>query len=716
MSGLFKMFGMSAVSMAVCAMFTAAEAVQATGRAGYANVRAGASNNSVVRMPTMPTLPMISVGNISTNIPTGGVTVPNVPNVPDVPDVPDNPDTPDDPVDPEPPVEPECPDGGVRNSAYTVDMCMDDVLHCVNNGALPNGLNNLFNEEVRHAVENGMGLCISQVERCIREVRRDCAYVYRSAADVWIDFNSRKVQPEYYNFVLRKTGLTPNQAENTCRLLDKNTYGPSFSAVANDGRTTAEYNKTVGAYNSQQGNMLVKTNPQGVQVNDGNPGVDGSRGHYARWDAESATCLIRVAAYNKDKHISNSWLFGAAGDDKPAEVWMAAGETFSCNKDLFGFSLMNDTSTVAVVGIGGGTVLGAGIGAIAGHGKREFDCSRDSHREMLMAELKDGRAVGILNEYLADKVDITQKVMEESSCNEIMELFDKYYQYETAIAECKDMEYDYSSSITVNIEFDTKNGEEAGVQAVAPWCITNGYKTVDACKSALHRECSKAGSVDACKAWLSQNGITTAAVYETDRTLMDGQDCTLKALNLDKANGAGIYCSQSGKCITATNVETELKRLNSVFGKDMTDLLVNGEKSNMGKSIGIGAAVGAGTGGLATAITAFVERNNINCRVGDGLEQVAFNKSHSIGSLKDFYVKWKLRVPDVIAPTALVTDCQSWKNTCAAFADLEQSADAQFNYKPAGAPTTTLVRSACKVSGSACIENYPVARSYGACE
>jgi hypothetical protein len=679
MSGLFKMFGMSAVSMAVCAMFTAAEAVQATGRAGYANVRAGASNNSVVRMPTMPTLPMISVGNISTNIPTGGVTVPNVPNVPDVPDVPDNPDTPDDPVDPEPPVEPECPDGGVRNSAYTVDMCMDDVLHCVNNGALPNGLNNLFNEEVRHAVENGMGLCISQVERCIREVRRDCAYVYRSAADVWIDFNSRKVQPEYYNFVLRKTGLTPNQAENTCRLLDKNTYGPSFSAVANDGRTTAEYNKTVGAYNSQQGNMLVKTNPQGVQVNDGNPGVDGSRGHYARWDAESATCLIRVAAYNKDKHISNSWLFGAAGDDKPAEVWMAAGETFSCNKDLFGFSLMNDTSTVAVVGIGGGTVLGAGIGAIAGHGKREFDCSRDSHREMLMAELKDGRAVGILNEYLADKVDITQKVMEESSCNEIMELFDKYYQYETAIAECNQIHGKYKVTTEVVI---TEEITSSGAGADIPELV---------------------------------DSVTTATKNAAD-SQGNHEDCMLKALNLDKANGAGICCSQSGKCITATNVETELKRLNSVFGKDMTDLLVNGEKSNMGKSIGIGAAVGAGTGGLATAITAFVERNNINCRVGDGLEQVAFNKSHSIGSLKDFYVKWNLRVPDVIAPTALVTDCQSWKNTCAAFADLEQCADAQFNYKPAGAPTTTLVRSACKVSGSACIENYPVARSYGACE
>ena len=133
-------------------------------------------------------------------------------------------------------------------------------------------------------------------------------------------------------------------------------------------------------------------------------------------------------------------------------------------------------------------------------------------------------------------------------------------------------------------------------------------------------------------------------------------------------------------------------------------------------TMGIGAAVGAGAGGIATAITAFVEHDNINCRVGDGLVQVGFNKSHSIDTLKDFYVKWNLRVPDVVAPTATISDCQSWKNTCATFADLEQCADAQFNYKPAGAPTTTLIRSVCTVSGSACIENYPVAKSHGACK
>lgn len=659
MSGLFKVFGMSAVSMAVCAMFSSAGAVQATGRAGYANVRAGASDTSVARMPSIPTLPINSVGNIATTVPTGGATVP---------DVPDNPDKPDNPDEPEPPVDPECPDGGIKNSAYTVDMCMDDVLRCINNGALPNGLNNLFNEEVRHAVENGMGLCIGQVERCVSEVRRDCANVYRSAADVWIDFNSRKVQPEYYNFVLRKTGLTPNQAENTCRLLDKNTYGSSFSAVANDGKTTAEYNQKVGAYNGQQGNMLIKSNPQGVKVNDGNPGVDGSRGHYARWDAETATCLIRVAAYNKDNHISNSWLFGAAGDDKPAEVWKVAGETFSCNKDLFGFSLMNDTSTVAVVGIGGGTVLGAGIGAIAGHGKHEFDCTRDKHRELLKQELKDGRAVGILNEYLSSDIDITEKTVSPKSCNEIIKLFDKYYQYETAIAECKDA------------RGKEKVTDEVGVQESIT--VTGGA------------------------------GIVADAVKDAESS----GDCTLQALNYAKENGEFPWCSEGKKCIDDSNVETELIRLNSVFGKDLTDLMVNGEKSNMAKSIGIGAAVAAGTGGLATAITAFVERNNINCRVGDGLEQVGFNKSHSIGTLKDFYVKWNLRVPDVIAPTATITDCQSWKNTCATFGDLEQCADAQFNYRPAGATTTTLVRSACTVSGSACIENYPVAKSHGACK
>ena len=178
--------------------------------------------------------------------------------------------------------------------------------------------------------------------------------------------------------------------------------------VAEASVPTAKY---ASAYNGQKGNVLIKTLPQGVTVNDGNPGVDGARGHYARWDATTATCLVRVAAYNKDDHITNTWLFGAAGDDRPAEVWKATGDSFTCNKDLFGFALMKDTSTAAVVGVGGGTLLGVGVGAAAGHGKRAFDCSINKHREMLFDGLRASRNISILNEYLEHDVSVSSGIV-----------------------------------------------------------------------------------------------------------------------------------------------------------------------------------------------------------------------------------------------------------------------------------------------------------------
>ena len=347
--------------------------------------RSGASR--VQRMPSMPVMP-INVGNVVTDIDTISVDVPDAPLPPAPEPEPEPEPKPEPEPEPEPEPKPECPDGGVRDSDYTVARCMNDVYMCVNGGALPNGINDLFNEDMRHAVENGMGLCSVQVEKCIRDVRRNCKNVYRVSADVWIDFNSRKVMPDYYAFVLRKTGLTPNQAENTCLLLDRNTYGNSFTGV-NGTKTVSEYDLRVGAYNSARDDSLIKKNPQGVVVNGMNDATTqtkgnlviknltasgGGRGHYARWDATTADCLIRVAAYNKDKRIKNSWLFGAVGDDRLAEAWQPAGGSFKCNKDLFGFSLMKDTNTAAVVGIGGGTLLGAGIGAMAGHGDRAMDC------------------------------------------------------------------------------------------------------------------------------------------------------------------------------------------------------------------------------------------------------------------------------------------------------------------------------------------------------
>lgn len=648
MSGLVKIFGTSIVSFGMCvAMCVAASA--ATGRDAYSNVRTTSIGTATGRMPSMP---VTSIGNVVTTIPDAPSTPgqPDVPDEPDTPDVPDEPDVPDNPVPPTP----ECPDGGVKNSQYTIDNCMDDILRCINNGALPNGLNDMFNEDVRNSIVNGMGLCRAQVDKCVSDVRVDCENVYGGPSDVWIDFNLRRVQPEYYNFVLRKTGLTPNQAENTCRLLDKNTFGSSFAAVDNRGRVTAEYNQNVGAYNQQRGNVLVKDAPQGVRVNDGNPGVDGARGHYARWDATTATCYLRVAAYNKDKHISNSWLFGAVGDDTPAEVWRAAGDTFTCNKDLFGFSLMKDTSTVAAVGIGGGTVLGAGIGAAAGHGKRDFDCMRENHREMLKEYLSNGRTVAIINEYINNDIDVTGGSMTIDSCVEIVGLYDKYYAYETAISECMGVEYYGSSQLVVEIPIERSatdaTVEQNSILKMAPICAAAGYVNKESCTAFLTQQCVEQGSVDACKSWLSKNGVMYTSVSETEMVADENQECMFKALNLDKRDGTGIYCWTQAKCVPEYNIQSELNRLTTVFNTDVRELMQNGEKSNMGKSIGIGAAIGAGTGGLATAITAFVERNNINCRVGDGLDQVGFGKAHSIGTLKDFYVKWNLNLPETAEP------------------------------------------------------------------
>ena len=706
-SGL-KLFGMSIVGLGavlfVCDTFAA---TGATGRAGYSNVtqlnRAGATTSvSSQRMPTMPTLPNFSVGNVSPNLPS--VSTPTDPGDPDEPDNPDNPD-------PDPDPEPECPDGGVKDSAYTVDNCMDDVLMCVNTGALPGGINDLFNEDLRNSIVNGMNLCSVQVERCIREVRKNCTNVYRTAADVWIDFNSRRVQPAYYNFVLRKTGLTPNQAENTCLLLDVNTYGASFDAVSNAGGVTAEYNIGVGAYNSQNGNALVKNNPQGVTLNYGNPGVDGQRGHYARWDPTTAECWIRVAAYNKDAQIKNNWLFGAAGNDQPAEVWKLAGETFTCNRDLFGFSLMNQTNTAAVVGIGGGAVVGAGVGAIAGHGARAFDCSKKTHREMLTEELRADSNFGRISEYLKNTIPATVDEITQGQCEEIVDLYNRYVQIESALEKC-----DTTTLTTETVEVYAN---------VAITCEAKGYTEANAqtCFENVEefKECKEQNftTFQQCADYLTAQ-LADAALDMVAQS-NDGVDnplCSFKPLNLARASGTSIYCNSadSKECRDAGEIKIDMERLDDIFTAEIKDLLQNGEESNMGKAIGIGIGVGAGAGGLATAITAFVERSNVNCRVGDGLAQVGYGKSYSIGSLKDFYVKWKLNLPDTVMPTGTAVDCNSWKRACGTITNLEQCKVAQINYKAPDANTVTLVPTACTVSGSACIENYPVAKSYGACE
>ena len=645
--------------------------------------RGAAQNNrgrttGVSRMPSIPVLPVNAVGNMSVGKDNINPTPVNPDPVNPDPVNPDpvNPDPvnpdPDTPVNPTP--TPECPDGGVANSDYTVETCMNDIFACVNSGSLPNGINSLFNEDLRNSIVNGMGLCLTQVERCVTTVRKNCQYVYASSSDVWLDFNARKVQPEYYAFVLRQTGLTPTQAENTCLLLDRNTYGLSFDAVSDVNITTSEYNQKVGAYNGANNNGEIKANPMGVQVN--STGIDGNRGYYARWDAENAQCLLRVAAYNKDTLITNSWLFGIVGDDRNAEVWQHAGSTFTCNKDLFDFSLMPTTKTVAATAIPGGTLLGAGIGALAGHGDKRFDCKDASMRDKLLHDLQDSGKIGALNLYLRKETQLssTSKSMSNAQCQEIVELYDLWKQGETEIQNCNLTTY---SEMQRRIKFTCSGDPKQCAD------LTEKIKeTID------DLNCQECNSVEALK-------------------------CYFLSLNLSQRDGTGVHCTGTGNiCLTAEEFRQDLDKLAGIF--NAIDLL-EGEKSNRLKTTLIGAGTGAAVGGTATAITAFVERNNINCRVADGLARVSYNKSYTIDRLRDFYVKWALNLPQTLAPTAVVTNCDNWQLTCAMFTDLKECAAAQFNYRPGNLSSTTLVQNPCRTSGSACIANLGVAQSYGAC-
>ncbi len=588
-----RMFGFFTGILAIAGGFAANNSYAATdARVGvFSNT---SSANAQRRAPAMPTMQVNMNGNMGVNLPTTG--------------------------------------GTTTQTAYTIDACMDDVLACVNGGALPNKINDLYNVDLRNSIFNGMSLCAAQIDKCISSVRRNGQIVYHSASDVWIDFNSRVIQPSYFSFVLQRTGLTPNQAENTCILLDKNTYGTSFTAVGQGDDVTNEYARNVGAYNAQDGGDLKKTSPQGVQANTTGR-YDSQRGYYARWDATTGECLVRVAAYNKGSQISNTWLFGTLGDDKPAEVWKSAGTSFGCNKDLFGFSLLNNTSTVAVVGVGGGTLVGAGVGAIAGaNSEHILDCDSSKDREALKQEIDENNLTDQFNAYGVGLVRGGE--MSKSQCTTITGFQDMIAQVER------------------------------------------------------HPCATGAASGEEC---------------ENFKTLTTGS-------GLLKCTGA----SKTGNCVDFNTLYDEAEGLKLLLKKVSSLEAIEGGRVLKGTLIGAG--VGAAAGGLATAITAFVEKNNITCHVGDGLDSIAFGKSGKIDSLKEFYVKWNLRLPDTILPTALVVDCNSWKTACGTIKDISQCAAAQVNYKPAGVQRTTLVDSACTVSGSVCIENYPVAVSNGACQ
>ena len=718
-SNTFGLFLTSLAVMGACSDFAAADP-----RGGRSTMQQAVN---AARMPTMPVVSINSVGNpavqninLPVNTNTGSIIPTPTPN----------------PPTPHPSV---CPDGGVENSTYTAVSCMNDILQCINTGALQDGLNDMFNEDVRNSIMGGMRICQVHVDKCISEVRVNCKNVYHDNTDVWLDFNSRIVQPEYYNFVLRKTGLTPNQAENTCLLLDRNTFGSSFASVSDMNSVNTEYNNRVGAYNSANGGVLSKNNPQGVAVN--TIGYDGNRGHYARWDASKAECLVRVGAYNKDKSITNSWLFGAVGNDNVAEVWQKAGSTFTCNKDLFGFSLMNDTKTAAVIGVGGGTLVGAAIGAGAGaavynkkvkEAKAESDrlseqganpCNDEEYRKKLSAKIMQtpDRKDEVLKTYLYESAKLKTDAqtgkkqaeidtassnklfgpdtdwynLNKEQCDAILGLYSKAALYREAIEKCKNV--DSNRTILNKIPSNQTAYEKLEI--------------VDAYGNRL----------------LMSGSLQCGGQLETTITQREVNDFNEQCLFVPLQLGLAVertdspFCTHNGLCLTVNQIENELSRLKSLLSKIepvvpssvTSDAKELSKGKEIGKGLAIGAVTGAAAGGLATAITAFVERSNITCKVGDGLNSVALGKSHTIDSLKDFYVKWNLHLPDTVSPTSAVVDRASWDAACAQFnGKLNDCPNVQINLKDTNGKYT-LIQSACVVSGSVCITNDSVATSHG---
>ncbi|MBO7560403.1 MAG: hypothetical protein J6T27_04595 [Alphaproteobacteria bacterium] len=726
MRNMLKTVCKSVTSLSIIAIATVAFAATDASR-GTATANRGRGTASA-RMPSIPILPVSGVGNMTvSNSQINPTPNPNPnPNPQPEPEPEPEPDTPV-PPSPNPPTpQTNCPDGGVENSSYSVENCMNDVLGCVNGGALPNGINSLFNEDLRNSIVNGMGLCLTQVEHCVTTVRRNCQYVYASNSDVWLDFNARKVQPEYYAFVLRQTGLTPTQAENTCLLLDRNTYGAAFNAVSDADRVTSEYDQRVGAYNSAQNDSLSKLNPLGARVND--TGIDGKRGYYARWDAENAQCLLRVAAYNKDTPITNSWLFGIVGDDSMAEVWRATGSSFTCNKDLFGFSLMPKTKTVAATAIPGGTLLGAGIGALAGHGDRDFDCTIESMRDDLLKELKDNQKIGAINQYISSDLSSTAKSMTLGQCREIVDLYDMWQMGKEAVNTCRDGEKTTSSSTqptctnTATFTISCKGNNISDDDLIAQIEVACAQQPC-ACEALVNNptatfdafgNCDPQKVKDAITNWVNKNpgACQDCSNSDTGSNKTETRECKFVNLNQSWRDGTDVYCSRGTDCLGRDEFKQQLNALDKIFNSIE---ILGGEKGNRLKTTLVGAGIGAATGGTATAITAFVEKNNINCRVADGLAKVGLGKSYTIDRLRDFYVKWALNLPSTIAPTAVVTNCDNWSLTCALFTDKNECQRAQFNYRPGNLSSTTLITNPCVPSGSACIANVSVAQANGAC-
>lgn len=744
---MLKTLGKSAVSLAVLMFVGAAFADGLRGAATVSAARGGKyaptdetkarGANNVQRWPTMPVLPLGALGN---KLPSNGNEINTITEVQTTPEAvnptPNPTPTPTPGPNPDSGNNSDSGNGGQQNQgnnscdlSYTVDACMSDIAACVSSGALPNGINSMFDAEVRDSIFNGMNLCMPQVDYCIANVHlpkndnSGCVNMYQSALDVWADFNARRVQPAYYSFVLSRTGLTPIQAENTCLLLDRNTYGASFNAVGSTNNTTSEYANGISAYNQKPKKALTKDNPQGDKVNTTGT-YDANRGYYARWDAQTAQCLVRVAAYNRDTLITND-VFGI-GNKEPAQVWRATGDTFTCNKDLFGFSLMNDTKKAAIVAVPVGTAVGAGIGALAGKKASEFNCADEKQRRDLTHALRDSKNVSNLRKYLIDhglsdvseglddgKLASTGAIIDKDTCDQLRRLYEIGGDGKEALENCEETARIHGVKLDNNaqcylaglcgtyIEITSTETQKKKHTITSEGCPSDGTF----CTTTTNKKtCSEQVEIP-----IDSKLIMREEIYEDLH-----KRCSFKELNQAIKSDDSVYCEAADhECVTKSQFELQINEINAAFSG--LDDIFAGTKGNKGKAAAIGAASGAAAGGTATLITALVEKNRINCRVGDDLDRVEFNKSYTIDRLRDFYVKWALQVPTTISVTSasVVTNCSNWNAICETFTNVDECANAKVAYMPDGVYSPRQIDNACDMNGIKCQIRADKARQFG---
>lgn len=630
--------------------------------------------NSTARMPSIPIVTMNVVGNPAVTVIDEPAAVNN--NGGNLPQP-----TPPTPTPPTPPVS-HCADGGVQNTDYTIDMCMNDLQMCVNT-SVTNGLAGLYNDEYFNGVLNGsLRICQNVIDKCLT-VRKDCKNVYKTQRSVWLDFKIRVLQPSYYNLVLHKTGLTPYQAKRTCLRIG------------------------------------------------------------GRWDAISAECSVRVVAYNKGKKISNEWLFGAAGNGKDAEVWLTTGSSFSCGKSLFGFSLMNDTATAAVVGIGGGTVLGAATGGIIAKAKQnkakrqalKDPCSDKDFRKTFGAKIAGSHNERVLMNYLVDPSSMSSEKTVSGDG------YSDQYGYDpntgTFYAN-RGGETSGNSLRTRKIDFYNLSAEECSA-IIDLYSIANLYD--EAVKMCAANE-KNARIMKMLSAKMSSNSPFSTVYVETDgngnitafhmgQVVCNGsegiglsasdiaafnEECLLKRLEVGFGiqNDDNPFCTAQTGCRSYVQIQQDLDALRSVLNQVEVVVEPAGSGPSVGKGMLVGGLVGAGVGGLATGITAVIEKNNISCKVEEDLGSVSFGKSYTIDSLKNLYVKYGMNLPDSIVANTPVTDKNSWGVACSEFqGKQEECENASVLYRRDSSSKREVVPFACSYSGSMCLMNKDTASLYG---